>query len=134
MAVQQGGADGEEVRVARVVDLDDTPGVLAGAHLAASDLDNIFGTNNGERHQASELGVLLDCVLIILLDVVGKVVHGDAVVLDVLHHQLLGLGQLGGGERVGPADNGDDVRAGGEALHQLNVELTETVCMSVLAA
>lgn len=97
MAVQQGRANGQEVRVARVVDLHDTPGVLAGAHLAASDLDNVLGANNGEGHQATKLGVLLNRVLVILLDVVGEVVYGDAVVLDVLHDQLLGLGELGGG-------------------------------------
>lgn len=46
--------------------------------------------------------------------------------LDVLHDQLLRLGELGGGEGVGATDNGNDVDAGREALHQLDVQLAET--------
>ena len=125
VAVQQGRADGQEVGVARVVDLNDTPRVLAGAHLATPDLDDVLRADNGERHQAPELGVLLNRVLVVLLDIVGEVVNRNAVVLDVLHHQLLGLGQLRGRERVGAADDRDDVDAGREALHQLDVELAE---------
>lgn len=126
MAVQKRGANGQEVGVARVVDFDDTPGVLTGANLAAANLDDILRADNGEGHETPQLGVLLNGVLIVLLDVVGEVVDGDPVVLDVLHHQLLGLGQLVGGERVGTANDRDNVGARREALHQLNVELTET--------
>lgn len=126
VAVKQRGSDGEEVRVARVIHLNDTPGILARADGSPSNLDNVLGADDGEGHQPPELGVLLDGVLVILLDVVGEVVHGDPVVLNVLHHKLLGLGELGGRQRVGTADDGDDVDAGSEALHQLNVELAET--------
>lgn len=132
MAVQQGRTNSQEVRVARVVDLDNTPRVLAGAHLAASNLHNVLGANNGKGHQAAKLGVLLDGVLVIFFDVVGEVVDGDAVMLDILHDQLLGLGELGGGKRVGPADDGNNVGTGSEALHQLNVELAEAVRLLVL--
>ena len=127
MAVQQGRADGQEVRVARVVDLDDAPGVLPGADAATADLDDVLGADDGEGHETPQLGVLLDRVLVVLLDVVGEVVDRDAVVLDVLHDELLGLGQLGGREGVGAADDGDDVDAGGEPLHQLDVQLAEPV-------
>lgn len=85
MAVQQGGSNGKEVRVARVVNLDNTPGVLTGAHLAATNLDSLLGADNGKRHEASQFGVLLDRILVILLNIVREVVDGDAVVLDVLH-------------------------------------------------
>lgn len=127
MAVQQGRANGQKVGVTRVVNLDNTPWVLASADFAATDLDNVLGADNSERHQTTELGVLLDGVLVILLNVVGEVVDGDAVVLNVLHDQLLRLGKLGGGQRVGAANDGNNVDTGGKALHELNVELAEAV-------
>lgn len=126
MAVQQGGSDGQEVGVARIVDLHDTPWVLACADLATADLHGLLGADNGKGHQAPKLGVLLDCVLIVLFDIIREVVDGNAIVLDVLHDQLLGLGELGGGQGVGAADDGDHVDAGSEALHQLDVQLAET--------
>jgi len=114
--------------MAWVVDLNDSPGVLSRADSSAVNLEDVFRANNGEGHQATELGVLLDCVLIVLLDVVREVVHGDTVVLDVLHDKLLGLGKLSWCKGIGLADDRDDVAARGEALHQLNVKLAETRC------
>jgi len=128
MAVEKSTSNGEEVGVAGVIHLNDTPGVLTCPYPSAIDLNNVFGSNNGERHQATKLGVLLDRVLIVLLNVVGEVVHGDTVVLNVLHDQLLRLCQLGGCEGVGLSDDGDDVAAGRQTLHELNVEFTETSC------
>ena len=125
MAVKERGSNGEEVRVARVVHLDNTPGVLAGADRSAADLDNVLGADNGEGHEPTELCVLLDGVLVILLDVVGEVVYGDPVVLDIFHNKLLRLGELSGGQRIGAADDGNDVNAGSETLHELDVELSE---------
>ena len=111
VAVQQGAADGQEVRVARVLHLDQAPGVLPRAHPAPAHVDGLLGADDGEGHEPPQLRVLLHCVLVVLLDVVGEVVDGDPVVLDVLHHQLLRLGQLGGRQRVGFADDGDHVDA-----------------------
>lgn len=125
MAVEKGRPNGEEIGVARVVDLDDTPWVLPSAYLAAANLDNLLRADDGEGHQASELGVLLNCVLIVLLDVVGEVVDGDTVVLDVLHDKLLGFCQLSGGQGIGSPDDGNNVDTRCQALHQLNVELAE---------
>lgn len=127
MTVQQGGADGQEVRVARVVDFDDSPWVLASADGATTNLNSLLRSDNSERHQTTELGVLLNGVLVILFDIIREVVDGDAVVLNVLHDQLLGLGELGGGQGVGATNDGDDVDTGSEALHQLDIKLTETV-------
>jgi hypothetical protein len=127
MAVEKGGSNGEEVGVAGVINLNDTPGILAGADLATTNLDNILGANNGEWHETSQLGILLNSVLVILLDIVREVVDGNSVVLNVLHDQLLGLGQLSGSKGVGATDDGDDVDAGGKSLHELNVEFSETV-------
>lgn len=126
MAVQQCGSNGEEVRVARVVNLHNTPWVLAGPNCAATDLDSILRPDNSEWHEASKLGVLLDRVLVVLLDIVREVVDRDAVVLDVLHDQLLRFGKLAGGQGVGATDDGDDVDARRQALHQLDVQLAET--------
>ena len=127
MAVEEGGSDGEEVGVAGIVNLDNTPGVLAGTDGSAADLDNILRSDDSEWHEASKFGVLLDGVLVVLLNIVGEVIDGDSVVLDILHDKLLGLGKLVWGERVGAADNGDNVDTGGKALHQLNIELTEAI-------
>ena len=51
--------------------------------------------------------------------------------LDILHNKLLRLGQLGGCERIGLANDRDNVDTGRKALHELNVELTETVYVSI---
>lgn len=126
MAVQQSGSNSEEVRVTGVVNLHDSPWVLASADLAAADLDGLLRANDGERHQATELGVLLHSILIVLLNVVGKVVDGNAVMFDVLHHQLLRLGEFGGCQRVRATNHGNDVNTGSKALHQLDVQFTET--------
>lgn len=125
VAVEKSGPDSQEIGVTRVVNLDDTPRVLAGANLATSDLDDVFRSDNSEWHKTSELGVLLHCVLIVLLNIVWKVVNGNAVVFDILHHKLLRLCEFGGSKRVGPANNGDDVDPGGKALHELDIKLAE---------
>lgn len=129
MAVKKGGADGEEVRVARVIDFNNAPGVLASTNSAAANLNNVFGANDGERHQSAKLSVLLDGVLVIFIDVVGEVVDGNTVVLDIFHNKLLRLSKLSGSEGIGAADNGDNVDTRSQALHQLNVELTQTMLL-----
>lgn len=126
MAVQQRGSNGEEVRVARVVDLHNTPWVLAGPNCAATDLNSILRPDDSKWHEAAKLGVLLDSVLVVLFDIVREVVDRDTVVLDVLHDQLLRLGQLTGGQGVCATDDGDDVDARRQALHQLDIQLAET--------
>jgi hypothetical protein len=124
MAVEKGGSDREEVRVTRVVNLDNTPRILTGPNLATTNLNHIFGANNCKGHKTSELGILLDGVLIVLFDIVREVVHGDAVVLDILHHKLLRFGQFGGGKRIGTANDGNHIASGCEALHELDIEFS----------
>lgn len=126
VAVQQRRSNGEEVRVARVVNLHNTPWVLASTDCAAANLNALLRTDNSEWHQTSKLSILLNGVLVILLDIVRKVIHGDTVVLNVLHDELLGLRKLGGRQGVGAANDGDDVDTGSEALHELNIQLAET--------
>lgn len=125
MAVQKGGSNGKEIRMARVVDLDNTPRVLASANLATTDLNNVLRTDNGKRHQSTKLSVLLHGVFVILINIVRKVVHGNSVVLDILHDELLGFGKLSGCERIGTADDGNNVDTWCETLHQLDIELSE---------
>lgn len=127
MAVKESTADSEEVRVPRVLNLDHTPWVLTGADLAVVNLNEIFRADDGERHQATKLSVLLNGILIILLNIIREVVDGDAVVFNILHNQLLRLGQFCGGKGVGLSNDGNDVNTGRQALHQFDVELTETV-------
>lgn len=113
--------------MAGVVDLHNSPWVLTSADLATTDLDSLLRTNNSERHQTPELGVLLHSVFIVLFNIVREVVDGNAVVLNVLHDQLLGLGELGRGQGVGAANDRDDVDTGSKTLHQLDVQLAEPV-------
>lgn len=125
MAVEEGGPDGEEVGVAGIVDLNDAPGVLPRADPATANLDDVLRTDNGERHKTPQFSILLNSVLIILFNVVGEVVHGDPVMLDVLHDKLLGLGQLGGGEGVSATNNRDDIDPRSEPLHELDVQFAK---------
>ena len=150
VGVEQGGADGEEVGVAGVVDFDGAPGVLAkkqggkfggvwreveglmdspSADSLTIHLDHVLGPDDSEGHEPTELGILFDGVFVVFLDVVWEVVDGDAVVLDILHDQFLALHQLERRERVRFADDGDDVDARGETAHQLDVQLAEAVAL-----
>jgi len=127
VAVEESTADGKEIGVSGVLNLDHTPWVLASAHFLVIDLNEVLGTHNGEGHQRPQLGVLFYGVLIILLNIIWEVVDGNAIVLNILHDQLLGLGQFCGRERIGLADDGNDVDTWRQALHKFNVEFTETV-------
>lgn len=124
--MEESRSNGEEVGVARVLNLGRTPLILACADLAAANLNNVLGANNGKWQEASELGVLLDSVLIIFLDVVGKVVNRNAVVFNILHNKLLRLGQLGGGQGIGTSNDRDDVASGSKALHELDIKFSKT--------
>jgi hypothetical protein len=113
--------------VAGVIHLNDTPWVLAGSYAAAVDLNDILGSYYSKGHEATEFGVFFNCVLVILLNIIREVVDGNAVVLDILHDELLRLGQFGRCEGVGLANDWDNVNTGREALHKLDVEFAKTV-------
>ena len=113
--------------MARVVNLNNTPGVLTSANLATANLNDVLRADNSKRHEAAQLGVLLDGVLVILINVIREVVDGDSVVLNIFHDQLLRLGQLGRSKGVGTANDGNNVDTGSKALHKFDVEFSETV-------
>lgn len=127
MAVEKSGSNGEEIGVTRVVDLNNTPGILTSSDFATSNLDDLLRANDSKRHEASELSVLLNGILVVLLNIVREVVDRDSVVLDILHDELLRLSEFGGGERIGAANDGNNVNTRSKALHQFDIEFTKTV-------
>jgi hypothetical protein len=127
MRVQESAPNGQEVGVSGIVDLDLPPRVLASSDTPAANLENVFRSDNSERHQPSKLCILLHSVLVVLFDIVRKVVDWDAVVLDVLHDQLLGLCQLSRCQRVGLANDRNDVDAWLEPLHEFDIEFSEAM-------
>ena len=127
MTVQQSTTNGQEIRVSRVLNLDHTPRVLPCAYFSVLNLHEVFRSDDSERHQPTQFGILFHSILIILLDVVGEVVHGDTVVLNVLHNQLLGFGQFGRSQGIGLSNDGNNIDTGRESLHQFYVQFTQTV-------
>ena len=125
MTVQERTSDSQEIGMSRIVYFHHTPWVLSGAHAAAANLDDFFSADNGEGHETAKFGVFFDGVLVIFFDVVGEVVDRNAVVFDVFHDELLGFSELGGGERIGLADDGDDIDTGRKAFHEFDVEFAE---------
>lgn len=126
MAVQQSAADSQEIGVPWVIDLNHSPWILAGSDFASTDLNGLLGSDNREWHESAQLGVLLNGVLIILLDIIWEVVDWNAVVLDILHDELLRFCELSWCERVGLSDDWDDVASWRQALHELDIKFAET--------
>lgn len=93
MRVQQRTSKASKVRVSRVVHFDDSPWVRSCSN-GLPIHDNLFlGANDGKRHQTPQFAVVCNRLLVVLFNVVGKVVDGDAVILNVLHN--LGGGGIG---------------------------------------
>lgn len=127
MCVEQCGSETSKVRVLGVVNLNDTPRVLAGTDRLAVDYDVFLGTDNGERHETAKLGVVGNGIFVVLLDVIGEVVDRDAVVLNVLHDSLLELLSFGESHRVGLANDGNDVDTWRKTSHELDIDLAQGV-------
>lgn len=111
----------------RVFDLDNTPWVLPSSNFFASNVQDILRTNDSEWHQPSKLSILFDGVFIVLLNIVWEVINGDAIMFNVLHHEFLRFSELCWSERVGLANDGNDVNTWGEALHQFNIQFSQTM-------
>ena len=89
----------------------------------------------------AKLAVVLDSLLVVLLDVVREVVYRDIIILDVLHnlehpheyafpgagsqstYTLLESTELARRKGVGLTNDRDNVHAGREATHQLDINL-----------
>ena len=88
----------------RVVHVDDSPRVSPTPDWFTIDHDFLFASNNSEREHGPEFRVFGDCFFVVFFDVVGEVVHGDIVVLNVfvdLTLSYLAAYTLYGGTRIG---------------------------------
>ena len=74
-----------KVAVLSVVDLNNAPWVLSTTNLTTVHDDLLLATDERKGKQGSQLAVLLNGLLIILLGVVREVVDWNVVVFDVLH-------------------------------------------------
>ena len=127
MGVKKGASNGQEIRVSGVLNLDDAPWVLPSPNSTATMFQDVLRPDNRKRHQAPKLGIFLHSVLVVLFNVVGEVIDRNAVMFNVFHDQFLRFGKFSGGEGIRLANDGNDIDAGREALHELNVELSEAM-------
>jgi hypothetical protein len=85
--------------------LNDPPRVSSDPHRLPVNLDLLFRSYDCEGQQGSQLLVLGNGFVVVLLGIIGEVVDGDLVMVDVLHDPLLELDEFRGGEGVGAADD-----------------------------
>jgi hypothetical protein len=128
----------DKFTVVFVLDVDDTPAVLAAANLLAVDNNSLLTTDNRERNDVLESGVnirsklihqcqayldlgvnspLLIIELVIIIRVHLQVVEGE-LLLDTLLESLALLQ----GEGVGLRDNGNDIDDIGQFLENNNID------------
>ena len=133
----------DKFTVVFVLDVDDTPAVLAAANLLAVDNNSLLTTDNRERNDVLESGVnirsksihqcqayldlgvnspLLIIELVIIIRVHLQVVEGE-LLLDTLLESLALLQ----GEGVGLRDNGNDVDDIGQFLENNNIDGLEAI-------
>lgn len=84
-----------KVRVVRVVHFDDTPRVSPSSHRLAVNQNLLLGTDNRKWKKGTEGRVVSNSLLVIFFGVIGEVVDGNTIVLDIFHylqsHQLFFL-------------------------------------------
>ncbi len=107
-----------KVAMGLVLDLDDTPRVLAPADGLVADLDELVAAHDGEREEGVHRGVRLGAGL-----VVGReLVDAHAVRLQLGHDAEFELGQLALGDVVRLCDYRDDVHLRLQLLHAHQVD------------
>lgn len=128
-SLQKSASQSAEIRVFWVIDLNDTPWIDSSPNGLAIKFDLLLRTHDSKRKKSTKLAVVLNRLFIVLLHIIGEVVHGDVIVLDILHdlhpnlniqrmvswvcaHPLLETTQLAWSQRISFANNGDDVYAG----------------------
>lgn len=102
-SLQQSASQPAEVRVFRVIDLGNTPGVYPGTNGLPVTFNLLLATHNGKRKKRlrksvlkrkscpdedvtyAEFTIVLDGFLVILLNIIREVVDRNVKVLDVLH-------------------------------------------------
>ena len=143
VSADQDGTELLEVAVVLVLNLSNTPGVLTTLdNTAVVGLDVLLGTNHGERHGSHQAAGVGSGVLVILLDRWGvdldalglndtadlekgqlaRLIQGRHSTPPGYTHSLLVTEQITVAEGVGLSNNGDQVDARAQALHDLDVE------------
>lgn len=127
----------------RVVHLDNAPGISPSPDWLAVDHDLLLRADNSERKQCSKFRVVVDSILIVLAYIVGEVVDGNAVVLDVLHdlaesdsssrevswtYPLFERSELGRGQGVRLSNDGDNIDSRRKPTHELDIQFSQARC------
>lgn len=144
VCADKNGAQLLKVAVLLILNLCDTPGVLTsldGATVWSADVP--LGSYHGEWHGSNQATSVLQASLIVFLERWG--VDLDALSLNDISdlcklirlcsrqdsitatYAVLELGKVSWGERVSLGDDWDQVDAGAEALHDLNVKRLQSV-------
>lgn len=115
-------AEVHKLAVVLVLDVDDSPSVLAAAHWLAVDNDIALGSDNGEWKHVTHTLVELKLLGVELVAVEG--VQADLVVLELGHDAPLKDLALLECQRVRLGNDGDDVDNLGKLLEDKDVDLT----------
>jgi len=68
-----------------IIDLDDAPRIDSSANRLAIQFNLLLRAYNGKGEESTKLAVVLNGFFVILLNIIGEVVHGNVIVLDILH-------------------------------------------------
>lgn len=110
-----------EIAVVFILDFSDAPGVLTALdNTAVGGLDVFLGTDDGERHGSHKGASVLSSGFVILFD--RGLVDFDTLSFNHAADAVFEAGEVGRRESVGFGDDGDEVDAGAEALHDFDVE------------
>lgn len=122
-------AEVDKLAVGLVLDVDDTPTVLAAADRLAVNDDRALRADNGERKHVADALVQVELLGVKLVTVEG--VQPDLVVLELSHDALLEGSTLLKGKGVRLGDNRDNVDDLAELLEDSDVDGLEGVAGGV---
>lgn len=84
-SLQKSASQSAKIRVFWIIDLDDAPRIYSSPNGLAVKFDLLLRAHDSKREKSAELAVVLNRLFIVLLHVIGKVVHGDVIVFNILH-------------------------------------------------